>query len=268
MDSAEIRNLGVVSGSVSGLVYAGGLAGSAEGSTIINCYAAVKVSGVGTSMDDAMYTGGLVGGFFYYSNLENCFATGTVIGDSYVGGLAGVIDSCEIINCYTTGDVVGIRDYVGGLAGNADTTNLTYCYAAGEVIGNNIAGGLAGSINAATDIKYCAALNHAVRRRTMSTGLKFGLIVGQYDGNALGNTHAWVGMDYPEPHASLTGSHGGIQIATTNVAKSETLYRVTLSWPFGSTDLNPWMMGNTSYPLPVLYWQTEASYPELPEHLR
>ena len=265
--NAEIRNLGVVSGSVTGCTYAGALAGSVEASTIINCYAKVKVSSVASVMDDAMFTGGLVGGFFYNSNLKNCFATGAVRGDSFVGGLAGIISTnCEIINCYATGDVAGIREYVGGLAGNADDTNFFYCYAAGEVTGNNIAGGLAGSIDAATDIQYCAALNPAIRRRTLSIGLKFGMIAGQYDGNDLSKTHRW--KDIKIPDGTLTGSHGGIPIDTIAAAKSKTVYEDTMGWPFGSTDLNPWMMDeSSSYPLPVLYWQTEASYPVLPEHL-
>jgi hypothetical protein len=76
----EVKNLGLIGGSVIGYDYVGGLAGRNYGD-ITNCYAAGTVSG-----DDSV--GGLVG-YNYYGSITNCYAMGAVSGDYYVGGLVG-----------------------------------------------------------------------------------------------------------------------------------------------------------------------------------
>ena len=49
-----------------------------------------------------------------------CYSTGTVTGDSRVGGLVGSNDVGAVIDCYSTGAVSGISSVgVGGLVGNS-----------------------------------------------------------------------------------------------------------------------------------------------------
>ena len=106
-NKGTIRNLGVVASYVKTIQsnsYAGGLAGHNDGS-IKNCYATGNVSG-------NRYVGGLVGDNFY-GTITNCYATGNVSGNT-VGGLTGG-NYGTIKNCYATGNVSG--DIVGGLTG-------------------------------------------------------------------------------------------------------------------------------------------------------
>ena len=86
------------------------------------------------------YVGGMVG---YNSGgiVDQCFSTGTVRGNSYVGGLVGE-SSGSVTQCYSTCEVNG-KDYIGGLAGY-NRGSVTQCYSIGSVHGNKSVGGLVG----------------------------------------------------------------------------------------------------------------------------
>jgi hypothetical protein len=66
--------------------------------------------------------------------LRNVSFSGTVTGNSYVGGIAGIADETTVENAYSTGTVSGNED-VGGLIGSAYlgaytgsyTTSRVYC---------------------------------------------------------------------------------------------------------------------------------------------
>jgi hypothetical protein len=99
---AEIKNLGIYGGSVSGGQYVGGLVGQNNGGTVTCCY----------SMSDVAGTGNYVGGLAGYSTgvITSCYATGAVTGQNNVGGLVGSgssISFCNISFCYATGKVSG-----------------------------------------------------------------------------------------------------------------------------------------------------------------
>ena len=56
----------------------------------------------------------------------------------------------------------------------------------------------------------------------------------------------------------------GLDIIVAGI-KDKVVYE-GLGWQFSGA--NPvWKMGNTNYPLPVLYWQTPDTYPAKPAHL-
>ena len=125
--------------------YVGGLVGR-NYSSISNCYSTGAVSGnssvgglVGYSSDSITgsysngavtgsgdYVGGLVGKNYGSSPLlifaddpgiiTNCYSTGTVAGNAFVGGLAGH-NTGNITSCYSTAAITGSGDYVGGLVG-------------------------------------------------------------------------------------------------------------------------------------------------------
>ena len=83
-----------------------------------------------------------------FSTIQNCYATGTVAGTSYLGGLVGVNKSYSIgiiTNCYAAVTVSGTGDNVGGLIGEINTSSISNCYATGAVsgTGDNV-GGLIG----------------------------------------------------------------------------------------------------------------------------
>ena len=139
---ANISNVGLVGGSVSGDNSIGGLVGANYGS-ISNSYATVAVSG-------KTYVGGLVGA--NNDTITNSYATGAVSGIDGVGGLVGMAygrvngydnNSGAITYSYATGAVSGIAN-VGGLVGNSEIARISNSYATGTVSGNSDIGGLLG----------------------------------------------------------------------------------------------------------------------------
>nr|MBP9004233.1 PASTA domain-containing protein [Candidatus Hydrogenedentota bacterium] len=156
--AAEIRNLGLEGGSVTGREQVGSLVGRNWG-TLTSCYATGAVS-AGSTYDDA-FAGGLVGNNDG-GTLTSCYATGSVtttgsFGNAYAGGLVGR-NSGTLTSCYATGTVTATTTgsfgsaYAGGLVGyNSSYGTLTSCYATGAVTvtgtdsyGNALAGGLVG----------------------------------------------------------------------------------------------------------------------------
>ena len=142
MTQREIVNCYCTS-TISGNTYVGGLVGDYEG-TIVNCYSAGNVTGMRS-------VGGLVGRGAYYK-MSNCYSGATVLGLREIGGLVGLNDiSGAIVDCYFLGRVIG-DSCIGGLAG-INQGAVSKCYSAGAVHGITDVGGLVGGgdANGVTD---------------------------------------------------------------------------------------------------------------------
>ncbi|GHV40501.1 hypothetical protein AGMMS49546_14520 [Spirochaetia bacterium] len=175
----EVKNLGILNGTVNGRDNVGGIAGSNEGA-IFGCYytgvmtgtgynvggVAGSVSGGGTitaCYNEAAVNGGIsVGGVagVNNANITACYNTGAVTGGSSVGGIAGTSASnSNITACYNTGAVNGgsnVGSNVGGIAGiSVSNSNITACYNTGAVTGGTN-GGLVGSNNGSLNHCYYA----------------------------------------------------------------------------------------------------------------
>jgi len=74
--------------------------------------------------------------------VSNSYSTGSVNGESYVGGLVGV-NVGDLSDSYATGSVTG-NSSVGGLAG-ANHDAVSQCYSIGIVTGSSSVGGLVGA---------------------------------------------------------------------------------------------------------------------------
>ena len=133
--SGIIRNAGVVNAEMEGQGDSGILAVLNSG-TITDSYATGSVSG-GT------YVGGLVGRNSSGGAITGSYAAGSVSGDSSVGGLVGN-NSGAITASYATGSVSGGNSSVGGLVGNNRGGAITASYATGSVNGIDEVGGLVG----------------------------------------------------------------------------------------------------------------------------
>ncbi|NQE06559.1 hypothetical protein C5S32_11880 [ANME-1 cluster archaeon GoMg1] len=131
---SEIKNVGLEEVDVSGNWHVGSLVGDNYDGPIINCYSSGPVNG-------NRYVGGLVG--FNRGPITNCYSSGSVSGSSSVGGLVGNNGGCPITNCYSSGSVTGSLR-VGGLVGNNGGGPITNCYSSGSVSGNRYVGGLVG----------------------------------------------------------------------------------------------------------------------------
>jgi hypothetical protein len=117
----------------------GGFIGTSENSSIINCYCT-------GSLVSESYVGGIVGMNSSNSIISNSFSSGNFTSSELVvGGLVGYNDNSSITNCYSTANVNSI-DWVGGLVGwNDHYSTVTNCYSTGSVSGTMInVGGLIG----------------------------------------------------------------------------------------------------------------------------
>ena len=144
---SSIKQVGIVSATVSGGYVVGGLVGSGYASAISGSYATGNVSG-----DE--HIGGLVGYSRYYT-ISGSYATGSVSGRDYVGGLVGRSFSGAISGSWATGNVSG-DDYVGGLVGNSQDGTINGSYATGTVSGSgdNIGGLVGHSFNIPITASY------------------------------------------------------------------------------------------------------------------
>ena len=136
--SSKISNIGLLNVQIDGDFHVGGLVGQNNGS-IANSYATGSVAG-------SSYVGGLVGLMNSGSITTNTYATGFVRGERILGGLVGQ-NVGSITNSYATGSVEGKMTTVGGLIG-WNVGDIKNSYATGFVMGINFIGGLIGFKNA------------------------------------------------------------------------------------------------------------------------
>ncbi|MFH1718925.1 MAG: GLUG motif-containing protein [Planctomycetota bacterium] len=110
------------SGNVSGDTFVGGLVGLLTDGTVTRSSSKADVTG-------NRNVGGLVGKTSHeISAITNSYAAGTVMADTYAGGLAGQLERGAAHICYSTGRVSG-NQYVGGLIGNIRVLGSTaFCF--------------------------------------------------------------------------------------------------------------------------------------------
>lgn len=124
-----------VTGNVTGAGMTGGLVGNNDG-TIGSSSSSATVGGV----DEV---GGLVGRNGMGSVTEAVYATGSVSGNSHIGGLIGS-NTGLVYNAYATGQVDG-QFNIGGLVGHNDmNSQVNLSFAAGSITGMDFVGGLVG----------------------------------------------------------------------------------------------------------------------------
>lgn len=156
-NDAEIRNVTLIGGNITGTDNVGALVGNAKNNTVIeNVRSTADVTGTGTN------TGGIVGSA-NNSTLKDLVNAGTITGTSNVGGIVGSItgtsnaggivgsitDSMITGETYNLGAVTGNSDNVGGIAGLANNAqigsdnftiynrlNITGAYNVGGIVGS------------------------------------------------------------------------------------------------------------------------------------
>jgi parallel beta-helix repeat protein len=141
---AEVNNLGLVDVNITGSGwFIGGVVGAngswnTPGGNVTDCYSTGTVSG-------NVFLGGLVGE--NVGHVVNCSSNCIVDGNDSVGGLVGRNVSLDMevgtmTNCYSTGAVSG-NQLVGGLVGDNDRY-VDQCYSISIVSGGSVVGGLVG----------------------------------------------------------------------------------------------------------------------------
>ena len=211
---------------------------------------------VSRTADTDKYIGGIAG--WNTGTIQNCVVTasvsGTSLNDTYntVGGIAGInSDGGTILNCYTTGSVSAgttLEANAGGIAGY-NWGIVDSCYTTGEISiisgVNNFAGGIVGTNggNSTSIVQNCVALNAAITAPS-------GEINRITDDITMVNNHA-IAISGLSGNEGLDQKNGAL---ITGDIYSQAFWETTAGWSFGSSDVAPWKMGSTGYPLPILYW--------------
>jgi hypothetical protein len=103
-------------GEVFGRLYVGGIGGWLEDVWVRRCFSRGDVGA-----QDASYVGGIAGNVRSVSNIENCYAAGSVSGSSCVGGAVGIISGeASVTDCAALNERVHGVDKVGRVVGLAD----------------------------------------------------------------------------------------------------------------------------------------------------
>ncbi|VGO21274.1 GLUG motif-containing protein [Pontiella sulfatireligans] len=152
---------------------------------------------------DSDYIGGLVGdkadGAYYGrgGTISNCYATATLSGGDYIGGLCGLNYKGDIKDSYAIASVSG-SGYLGGLCGwNYIYGLLSGCHAMGTVSGVSSVGGLCG-YNESAYIDDCTATADV-----FGTTYYIGGLCGKNRGRWIKNSSA---------SGSVTGGNGSRQV--------------------------------------------------------
>lgn len=125
--------------------------------------------------------------------IKNCHSTGSISGDTYVGGLIGFNYGANITGCYSSVNVTG-KNNIGGLLGaNQLSSNLNKSFATGTISGESFTGGLIGHNGLNNKVEECYA-------------------VGNVDG--IYNTGGLIGSSFSSVHNSY--AHGDVN-GNTNI---------------------------------------------------
>ncbi|WP_211473880.1 YDG domain-containing protein [Collimonas humicola] len=178
----------------SNATFIGGLVGENSGGTITRSYAGGTLNAGAAASNVGGLLGGLQGGTVSYS-----YATGNVTGTSnYVGGLIGYSygggSAVSVIsNSYATGTVSG-SSYVGGLLGSnygfSGPSTISNSYATGAVSGTSAIGGLVGHNYGGAGGSPAISNSYATGSVTGAAGASFvgGLVGNNAGAGALGGT--------------------------------------------------------------------------------
>ena len=210
--SGSIRQVGLVSATVSGGYCAGSLVGRADGGSISGSYATGSVS------NNYYCAGGLVG-YNYFGTISASYATGSVSGSgSYVGGLVGYNSRGSISASYATSSVAS-DDRAGGLVGYNYFGTISGSYATGSVAGGDDVGGLVGR-------GYSGGIIASYATGSVAGGdgvgglvgySRYGAIIASYAaGSVAGNGDGTGGLVGRKNGGAITASYAVGRVSTTS----------------------------------------------------
>ena len=179
-----VRNVGLVSATVNGHWYVGGLVGrNYHPSTVSGSYSIATVAG-------SLSVGGLVGSGDGYVTTSH--SAGVVTGNYSVGGLVGRCGHGGVTYSHSASNVTGLG-VVGGLVGCTVYGSVSFCYSAGNVTGS-IVGGLVGCNTAGVTESYFS-----------------GTVIGDTGGGLIGQNRGRVNNCYSTGSVTIgLGAAGGL----------------------------------------------------------
>ncbi|MBP5468134.1 MAG: hypothetical protein J6Z11_02685, partial [Candidatus Riflebacteria bacterium] len=164
--------------------YAGAFAGYCSNARLFQCYS----SGVIKANN---YIGGLIGYSDNYTSVRKCisdFSTNTNIANTTIGGLIGYAEDTTITDCHTNTSILssGNDSSVGGLVAQGERIKIQNCYSVGNIKTGKTgyAGGLVGYMNNC-ETKGCIALNSRIE------GENQGRLAGKTKSSSFIRCYAW-----------------------------------------------------------------------------
>ncbi len=184
--------------------------------------------------------GALVGG--NYGLILQCSVTGSISGESMVGGLVGVNYGGHVVDCSAFCNIQGVGGEVGGLVGT-NYDNISDCYAIGTVTGEKSLGGLIGN-NDSYEAAVCRC--YAACEIIADSNNSIGGLIGKSSGRT---THSFWDIQVSGQKISA----GGVGLPTAKLQDSGTY--LSVGWDFA---------GETSHGLVDIWTITEPNtYPQL-----
>ena len=182
IESSTLKNIRLTNANINCSGWSGALVGHAAVSSVLsNCSVSGSVTGISSS-----YIGGLAGMIQSGTLIENSSSSCTVKGGNNIGGLAGLISSSTVRSCFSTGTVTGGSN-VGGLAGRFDGSGntsylITQSYSTATVNGSDNVGGLIGNLGTVTTVSQCYSTGavNAVSTAGGFAGTNSGIITDCY----------------------------------------------------------------------------------------
>lgn len=204
-----------VSGTSSGEVNTGGLIGTVDSGSVSNSFASGTVTGVGWDV------GGLVGYLTNGGTITQSYATGNVTGtgtstgNGYVGGLVGANgytgDGGTISQSYATGTITGAMGPIGGLVGHNEGT-ITDSYATGRVIGLSGASNIGGFVG----VNFVnGTITNAYSTGYVTGTVNIGGFAGYNNNSAAAITNAYWDTQTSGQSTGIFGGSGGVTARTT-----------------------------------------------------
>jgi hypothetical protein len=264
---AEISDLGIIADSIIGYYNVGGLAGIVgNGSRITGVYVRADVKGYSN-------VGGLCGTYYGKTTstlIQDCYVGGSVAGENKVGGVVGNAFNQEVAimmnRIYTTNTVRNVGSwyqnttggFVGRLNGWYGLVKYNNCFAINDSIdgiNSSVTGRFAGSW-----VEQC---NSTATNLYQFADNAYGLDVMEYN-NTEENTYKRLlpsdtGEDGEGEEYQILNKRNrhGFNLKAEQL-KQQATYEAS-GWDFSET----WVMGNGTYPLPILKKLTAVKQPTI-----
>jgi hypothetical protein len=165
---------------------------------------------------------GIIAGYVDSSSISNSHSAGNVNGNQRIGGIAGSVYASSVTSSYSTGNVSG-NGAVGGIAGRVYASSVTNSYSTSNVNGNGDVGGIAGLV-------YTSSITNSHSTGNVSGNSYIGGIAGWVETSYITNSYAAGTI------SGITNQVGGIAgvVVSSNITNNAAINPSVT----GSTDVN------------------------------
>ena len=238
-NGAIIENINIASGSVSGSGSIGSFVGTPNNTTLTNVHSSMTVSGTSES-------GGLAGYAEGTTVVSDSSFSGSMTGNGYTGGLIGVFDSAnDVINdSFMSGSMTNDGVYSGSIVGGfwGGTINRVYTTANINMNGNIYDGGMVGNSQGTINNSFSAAT-------ITDPGADYGALGGDYFGTGSYNGNYFDQYLAGTANACAFNSSQCLSTAVDTSGNQLSYFKDNVTnGPFSTWDFNNVWQETSSYP--------------------